>query len=493
MTREEAGVTTRQARTRTVAAVVAMVALAGCGNTATKGSDTTTAASTATTTAPTDAPTSSAAASTGTEAPSVTDAPETTAADTTAEPTTTVAPKGVTDDTITIGVSLITNPAAAQSQVGTTGIDFLEQQDVFQKIVDDLNARGGIGGKQIEVVYDVTDVSTTVDPKAFVQRECAMFTEDNEIAAYVGLYTPPAEVRTCLSDANVPMIVSSGAAYVAEDAQDMADTPLFVNVSALNLTRAAGTLVAGLEEAGFFTPDAKVGVLRLTSPAFDRAATDGLEPALAAAGVTPVAEQAIAAVQSTDDLARVSSEAAEAVVKFQAAGVDHLVMFEYGGSLPFYFTNAASQQGYAPALGLSTLDGGQLLVQNIHTGGTVVSWEPLTDVTAGIPEWPERAACLDLVDPTRAVFGSPNQEYEATRMCDSLWLLAAAAEASGDLSADGILAGVADLGDTYVSPVVGPTSFSADQHDGVTEYRLAQYDTSCECNVFTREDPTPIP
>ncbi len=485
--------TARQVRARTVTAIVALATLAACGNTATKDSDTTTGA-TATTAPPiaTEAAAPSAAPSTD-AAPVDTDAAETTAAPTTGEPTTTTAPKGVDDDTITIGTSLISNPAASQGQVGTSDIEFLDQQAVMQKVVDDLNARGGIGGKQVEVVFQITDVSGTVDPQAITQEQCATFTQDNEIAAYVGLYTPADVVRTCLEDAGVPMFVSSGGTFVAEDAQVFADEPLLVNASALNLTRAAGTLVAGLEEAGFFADDAKVGVLRLASPAFDRATADGLEPALAAAGVTPLVEMSIAAVQTTDDLARVSAEAAEAVVKFQEAGVDHLLLFEYGGSLPFYFVNAATQQGYAPQLGLSTLDGGQSLVTNIKTGGTVVSWEPTTDVSTGFPEWAERSTCLDLIDPTRAVFATPNQEYEATRLCDALWLLEAAAAASGDLSPDGLLAGVAALGDTYVSPVVGPTFFSADQHDGVTEYRLAQYDPSCECNVFTREDPTPIP
>lgn len=445
----------------------------------------------------TEAPTTDAPA---TDAPT-TDAP-TTEAPTTDAPTTdaptTEAPAdvpGVDGDTVRIGFITSTNQAAAQEAVGATGITFVPHDQIVDTLLTDLADAGGLAGKTVEPVVYVSDAVVDTDPQANARAICATFTEDNEVYAVVTINEPSTEVLACMNEAGVPVFASSGATFSFSDASVYEANPLFVNSSGISLDRAATALVEGLDTAGFFTPEAQVGIVRLSDPAFDAAATNSLEPALAAAGVEPVSSVALATIKSNDDLGRFSTEAANAVLDMKDAGVTHLVFFEAGGAAPFFFLTNAAGQGFTPQLGFSSLSGGQTLVQNINTGGTNVAWSPIGEVPEAdqLPESEAATRCLDLVDSTRAVYTSPNATSETLRFCDATWALQAAVEAAGDtVPATDLIAALEGLGDSYQSPAALRTEFGPGRRDGVSEYYITDYDPSCSCNVYRSGDPTPI-
>lgn len=465
-------------RTRLIAGMACVVLVSACGSTAEDAAQSTAASTTA--------------------APDTTAAPSTSAGSETTVPATTTAPepvRGVDGDTVKVGFIIAKNQAEAQAQLGTTGITFVDHEAVVTTLVDDINGRGGLGGKQIVPVLRVIDQLTDTDPAAIASGTCATFTEDNEVYAVLSINDPGAEVLACLNSAGVPLIASSGATFSFADQGVYDANPLYFNPSGINLDRAAKALVEGLGTAGFFTADAKVGLVRLTSPEFDAATTNSLEPALAAAGVTPVVTAALASIKTTDDIGRFSTEAAAAVLEMKEAGVTHLVFFESGGAAPFFFLQNAASQGFTPALGFSSLSGGQTLVQNIKTGGTNVAWSPIGEVpdAAQLPESAAATKCLDLIDSTRAVFTSPNASSETLRFCDSTWLLEAAVTAAGSpVAAADLAAAIEGLGDTYQSPAALKTVFGPGQHDGVAEYYITDYDSGCGCNKYRAGDPTPI-
>lgn len=459
-------------RTRLIAGMAVALLVAACGSTA-KDSTPSTAAST-------------------------TAAPGTSAVSDTTEPGTTTAPepvRGVDGDTVKVGFIVAKNQAEAQAKLGTTGITFVDHQTVVTKLVDDINGRGGLGGKQIVPVLQVTDLLTDTDPAAVASAMCATFTEDNEVYAVLSINDPGAEVLACLNDAGVPLIASSGATFSFADQGVYDANPLYFNPSGINLDRAAKVLVEGLSAAGFFASDAKVGLVRLTSPGFDAATKNSLEPAMAAAGVTPVATATLATIKTNDDIGRFSSEASAAVLKMKEAGVTHLVFFESGGAAPFFFLSTAASQGFTPTLGFSSLSGGQTLVQNIKTGGTNVAWSPTGEVpeAAQLPESPAATKCLDLIDSTRAVYTSANASSETLRFCDAVWLLQAGVEKAGaPVAATDLAAAIEALGDTYQSPAALKSVFGPRRHDGVAEYYIADYNSACGCNEYRSGGPTPI-
>ena len=93
--------------------------------------------------------------------------------------------RGVTEDTITIGVSML-NFELLQ-EMGLTAAGWGDQQGVFQALVDDLNANGGILGRNVEAVYDYYSPIDAAD----AERACTVLTQDNEVfAAVLGFVGP---------------------------------------------------------------------------------------------------------------------------------------------------------------------------------------------------------------------------------------------------------------------------------------------------------------
>lgn len=470
---------------RTLIAAMGCIALLGACSSTEQAED---ATDPSTTPAP-DATTPASAVDT---APPATEASATTEATPTTEP----APvRGVEGDTVAVGFITSANQDVAQAQLGTSGITFVPHQEIVDALVADINANGGLAGKTVVPVLHTTDAAVDNDPQVISREICATFTEDNEVYAVISISDPGTEVLACLTDAGVPLLSSTGATFSFADQALYDANPLYFGPSSINLDRAATALVQGLDTAGFFEPDAEVGVVRLSSPEFDASAANSLEPALASAAVEPVSIAALATIKTNDDIGRFSSEAQAAVLDMKEAGVTHLVFFESGGAAPFFFLSAAKDQGFEPKLGFSSLSGGQTLVQNIGTGGTSVAWSPVGDVpeSAQLPESEQATRCLDLIDSTRASYTSANAISETLRFCDGAWLLQAAVAAAGDtVAAADLAAAIEGLGDSYQSPAGLKTTFGPGKHDGVSEYYITDFDPGCSCNVYRAGDPTPI-
>ncbi len=87
--------------------------------------------------------------------------------------------RGVTADTITIGVSMLDFDLL--QELGLVAAGWGDQQGVFQALVDDLNANGGVLGREVEAVYDFYNPIDAVD----AERACTLLTQDNEVFAVV--------------------------------------------------------------------------------------------------------------------------------------------------------------------------------------------------------------------------------------------------------------------------------------------------------------------
>ncbi|MGI9602142.1 MAG: ABC transporter substrate-binding protein [Acidimicrobiales bacterium] len=118
---------------------------------------------------------------------------------------TTVAPltasfRGVTADTITLGV-LTADLEAIRDVVD---IDNGDVGLVYETMIDDLNARGGIGGRQIDMHLVKYSPLEMVD----AERACVDLTEDHAVFAVIGAFFGPVRAtNTCLNGANETIIV----------------------------------------------------------------------------------------------------------------------------------------------------------------------------------------------------------------------------------------------------------------------------------------------
>ncbi len=110
--------------------------------------------------------------------------------------------RGVTEDTITIGVTMLDFDDLVEKNLSPNG--WGDQILVWQTYIDDLNAKGGINGRMVEALYEFyTPLGTTV-----AAETCVKLTEDNEVFAVIGGFLGPAETEnTCITDTHETILV----------------------------------------------------------------------------------------------------------------------------------------------------------------------------------------------------------------------------------------------------------------------------------------------
>lgn len=148
---------------------------------------------------------------------------------------------GVTEDTITIGYSYLDFDTLVELDLSPNG--WGDQELAFQTLVDDVNANGGINGRQLEVLYEPYSPLGTEDAEAV----CLRLTEDNEVFAVVGGFLGPAEpANTCIAGRQETILVGgvqSEERLAEASASWITDRPL--------RTRQADILLSLLEREGY--------------------------------------------------------------------------------------------------------------------------------------------------------------------------------------------------------------------------------------------------
>jgi hypothetical protein len=100
---------------------------------------------------------------------------------------------GVTEDTISVGITMLDFPGMVSSGLSTQG--WGDQELVWQTFVDDLNARGGINGRMVEPNYQFYSPIGTAEAEA----ACVALTDDTETFAVLGGFLGPSELaNTCI-------------------------------------------------------------------------------------------------------------------------------------------------------------------------------------------------------------------------------------------------------------------------------------------------------
>ena len=101
--------------------------------------------------------------------------------------------RGVTADTITIGVTYL--DADLLVELGFSPATWGDQELQIQALVDDINERGGINGRQLVALTDKYNPIGATEAEA----ACLRLTEDNEVFAILFGFLGPAEVaNTCI-------------------------------------------------------------------------------------------------------------------------------------------------------------------------------------------------------------------------------------------------------------------------------------------------------
>ena len=155
-------------------------------------------------------------------------------------PATTASWRGVTEDTISIGVSMIDFEYLKDN--GFSPFGWGDQQLAWQNAIDDINERGGIYCRQLEGVFAFYSPVGTTDAEA----KCLELTADSEVFIVMFGFVGPAEpANTCIVGQQETALLGG---RITAERLDQAKAP-WIQLNATG-DRKIETLVGLLEDAG---------------------------------------------------------------------------------------------------------------------------------------------------------------------------------------------------------------------------------------------------
>ena len=412
---------------------------------------------------------------------------------------------GVTDTTLNVGIIYVTNSGAANAAVGATGIDQGDERTNTQIIIDDINAHGGIAGRKVVPVYHELDGTSNNSVDADYQAACDDLTQDHKVFA---MFAGRSDVFVqCMHNRGVVGISDN---LTIADASVFRNFPYYYELTAMNLDRIARAEVDALVAEKYFTGwdaangqpapgKAKVGVVTLDMPSFNRVVDKTLIPKLAGAGFAPAPADVVRLPnpQRQSEIGALAAAVSNAVLKFRSDGVTHVVIFEATASISLLFGNNAESQHYRPRYAANSQTGQQALAdsgaypKSQLNGAVGIGWLPNLDITPtenpdnGPYSSDARRRCVALYKAKGVTYSNANAEAAALSNCNSLWFLRDVANRSTVLNRDAFLAAVNKLGAGYPSIGNFATRFDADHHDGVAAIRYWAYNSQCGCMRYT--------
>jgi hypothetical protein len=408
---------------------------------------------------------------------------------------------GVTPDTITVGFPFPRDPVAAQEEwdevTGDVSPPPMNWIPVLQSIVEDINARGGVLGRKLQLhvwLYDTTDYPTLAD---YIEAECAYFTQDVEVFT-VYMTGGDSETLECYRQHEMPVIVNW--TNLTDDVV-YAENPNVFTISYPGISRISRLMADGLADAGFLTRGSKIGLVSFDHPVFRRAVDQALKPALAARGLSLSAEVHVTPPRTPEALGVMMTEINAAVVRFRAEGIEKVLFLDVNALLGYYFINAAEDQQYRGfRYGLTSGTGGdtrdssgeRFLPAEQMDGAVLLGWAPLGDIAQaeGFKLLPPTASrCRALLERNGFRFDPDNccRLWFGLEWCNRLWFLDAALEAQkGDaINIASFIRGAESLGSSFEPTDSLGARFAKGRHDGPSVYRVLRWSPPCQCFRYT--------
>ena len=218
--------------------------------------------------------------------------------------------RGVTADTITIGVTYL--DADLLVELGFSPATWGDQELQIQVLVDDINERGGINGRQLVALTDKYNPIGATEAEA----ACLRLTEDNEVFAILFGFLGPAEVaNTCIVGTQETILVGG---IISPERLAEARAP-WVNARATREV-STGALFTLLEEEGMLEGRSIAVVADLSAaPELENVANQ-----LRDRGVEPVLETSTSS--QVADLIAQNQEWAALSERIRASGADTLLL-----------------------------------------------------------------------------------------------------------------------------------------------------------------------
>ena len=339
----------------------------------------------------------------------------------TTEPVPTGPAPGVTDDAITVGVQYVDLEAIGD----IASLDHGDYTASYEVLFDAINAEGGINGRMIEpIIVGINPVGT--EP---AEAACTQLTLDEEVFAVIGFFT--GDTVLC------PLETHATAVFGGEmtgERLSRAQAPWYTAETSSDLE---AEIVRAFSDAGEFD-DHTVGVY--ATAAEEAQVNEVILPLLEELGVE-VAETAIVDTGEELDLTQSNAQTAVIAERFDAAGVDLVLL---PGSTGLGWANGTEPTDYRPQLLLTNPGAVQAFVAD--PAGRDLSI--LDDAVAGsaygpaqnIWELPRMQECIERLEAEGLSVPEPDSLPEdsgstyiaGTTACINVELFRALVEAAGD-------------------------------------------------------------
>jgi hypothetical protein len=383
--------------------------------------------------------------------------------------------RGVTEDTIYVGASML--DFGLLVELGFSPAGWGDQAGIWDALIDDLNDRGGINGRMVDITSEFYSPLDAAD----AERVCAILHQDNETFANLGGFVGPAGgADPCVPGTNNTIMVGGEISSAEELAQanvawfHTGPTVEFQTINLFNLLVQTGKA----DGAKVFTMG---GAAAADEEAF---VIEQLE-----ARDIEVVGSALIEAPDGDTIAQ-DNEMAVAFERFKASGANTLMVF----GTPSAYIRGAGAAGLTGEIAIWTNDSGGLgnlgatIVDKSIADGTLVStgptdeeiWNDQAFQDQCVAPVQERMPESDFRNPLEYAPEEDNWFNALRRYCHVLAIFETIATAAGpDLTPETFeAAAYGPPGDDFQIPGIGPASLSPDKRGAQDGVRLSVYDST---------------
>ncbi|HYZ93792.1 MAG TPA: ABC transporter substrate-binding protein [Actinomycetota bacterium] len=404
---------------------------------------------------------------------------------------------GITDKTIKIGIGYAPDAAQANAALGASGATQIDTKTAYDTLVKDLNARGGIGGRKVAVVYHEYSLTGAEPYDQQDQAACTKWTQDDPVFITDGglntdTFLACMEKAGAISGIFMDSLRSIGKLKYRQ-------FPHYLQPRNIDLEDLQTLKIDSLGKMGCFNGKPKIGLVSIDTPHHRRAIKDALLPALRKRGLSLSESVYVRDPESPSETGSLVSEITNAAVRFNSAGVTHVIFTDAGAGIAFFFMQSAEKQAYRPRYCLDGGSGNQGLADLLAQTGSVeqlngalsIAWMPSIDTRPeDLPAWAktaEQERCYEVMRKAGVTMDSGNAKGLAELACDTVWLIEAILNRTGSvLNQDTFLQGLQRLGADYPSAAGAfVISLSATKHDGLGTVANMKYISDCTCFRYT--------
>lgn len=395
---------------------------------------------------------------------------------------------GVTDSTIAIGIPYCNDCFAANSALGASSEDPGDTRRYYQAALDDVNARGGVAGRELVPVFH--EISAADDLDRSQQAACETFTTDNEVLM---IYFRGEISYRCALEAGILAWGSGGTRPVYEKYPNLF-APSSVRLERLFQVTVRSMVRAGWHEPSPKWPTGRIGIITWDDTEYRYATEHGYVAGLREAGLEATDVRYVSVPQNAGSIAEASAAISNAVLSFRSQGIDHVFIGDgpagifSGTGLTLLFLQTADSQDYYPRYGFNSNNSpdfdshpkdqlvGMVAIDSSDT-------EPAND--EGIEPNHVRDRCFQVMRDAGLPVGEQLTQILAVGACEIAWFTEAVVGRASDTTLPNMIAAGESLGTSYRSPYNYGNRIGPGRHDGVALFRALEWDEACPCVTYT--------